>query len=126
MNLLLILLIGIGVSAGVYLLLARDLFRLLVGLAILGSLANLILFMGGRPGSLLAPVIEVGAQVLPAGFANPLAQALVLTAIVISFALLAFSLVLGARVAQRSQDPDALRESEPVPHEALKPPIEEA
>ena len=125
MTLLLIFAIGIAVSAGIYLLLSRDLFRLLVGLAILGSLANLVLFMGARPGTLLAPVIEAGAVTLPDGFANPLPQALVLTAIVISFALLAFSLVLGARVAQRSQDPDSLRETEPVPDEAVKPPIEE-
>lgn len=125
MSQLLILAIGIGVSAGIYLLLARDLFRLLVGLAILGSLANLILFMGGRPGTLLAPVIDKGSVALPDGVANPLSQALVLTAIVISFALLAFSLVLGARVARRSQDPDGLRETEPAPHEAVKPPIDE-
>ena len=126
MTLLLIITIGIGVAAGVYLMLSRDLFRLVVGLAILGSLANLILFMSGRPGSLLAPVIERGADTLPAGFADPLPQALTLTAIVIGFALLAFALVLAARAARNGPDPDQLRASEPPPHEAVKPPIEEA
>ncbi len=125
MNLLLILTLGIGVAAGVYLMLSRDLFRLVVGLAILGSLANMILFMGGRPGSLIAPVIEKGAEGLPAGFADPLPQALTLTAIVIGFALLAFALVLAARAARNGADPDRLRASEPKPHEAVKPPIED-
>lgn len=124
MSLVLILMIGIGVSAGVYLLLARDLLRLLVGLLMLSSLANLILFLGGRPGSLQAPVIPAGAQELAAGFADPLPQALVLTAIVISFALLAFALVLGARLARSEPDPDRLRATEPVPQTPDKPPIE--
>jgi multicomponent Na+:H+ antiporter subunit C len=125
MNLLLIFTIGIAVAAGVYLILARDIFRLIIGLAVLGSLANLILFMGGRPGSLIAPVIEKGAAGLPAGFADPLPQALTLTAIVIGFALLAFALVLGTKAASRGSDPDQLRASEPKHHDAVKPPIEE-
>jgi len=125
MALLLILTVGLTVSAGVYLLLARDLFRLLVALTVLGSAANLILFLSGRPRSLVPPVIEPGGAALPPGFANPLPQALVLTAIVIGFALLCFSLVLGARLARSAQDPDRLRATEPRPHEALKPPIED-
>lgn len=125
MSLVLIIAIGLGVSASIYLMLARDLFRLLVGLAMLGSLTNLVLFMGGRPGSLLAPVIERGAEALPAGFANPLPQALALTAIVIGFALLAYALVLGARVAQGDPLTDRLRATEPVPHEPVKPPIDD-
>jgi multicomponent Na+:H+ antiporter subunit C len=125
MSLLLIITIGLGVSASIYLMLARDLFRLLLGLTMLGSLTNLLLFMSGRPGSLLAPVIERGAEALPAGFTNPLPQALTLTAIVIGFALLAFALVLGARVAQGNALTDRLRASEPVPQDPVKPPIED-
>lgn len=125
MRLLLVLMIGLTVGAGVYLLLARDLFRLLVGLTVLGGAGNLILFLSGRPRSLAPPVIEPGAAALRAGFANPLPQALVLTAIVIGFALLCFSLALGARLVGTAQNPDRLRAAEPEPQEALKPPVEE-
>lgn len=106
MNLLLIIAISVSVSAGVLLLLSRDVFRIVVGLAILGSAANLIVFLSGRPGTLLPPVIEAGASVLADNAANPLPQALVLTAIVIGFALLAFAMVLAARVSQEQSNAD--------------------
>ncbi|MEJ5210197.1 MAG: NADH-quinone oxidoreductase subunit K [Burkholderiales bacterium] len=128
MSTLLALVISLAVAAGVLLLLSRDLFRLIVGLAVLGSAVNLIVFMAARPGSLIPPVIESGAQQLAAGAANPLPQALVLTAIVIGFALLCFALVLGAWLARATadDDPDALRETEPVATDPVKPPQEEA
>jgi len=106
MNLLLIIAISVSVSAGVLLLLSRDVFRVVVGLAILGSAANLIVFLSGRPGTLLPPVIEAGASALADNAANPLPQALVLTAIVIGFALLAFAMVLAARVSQEQSNAD--------------------
>jgi multicomponent Na+:H+ antiporter subunit C len=126
MILLLILTIGLTVAAGVYLLLAPDLFRLIVGLTVLGGAGNLILFTSGRPWSLVPPVIESGAAALPGGFANPLPQALVLTAIVIGFGLLCFALVLGARLARTTRVPDRLRATEPEPHDPVKPPIEDS
>jgi multicomponent Na+:H+ antiporter subunit C len=98
MILLLSIAISICVAAGVWLLLSRDLFRVVIGLSVLGSAVNLIVFIGGRPGTLLPPVIEKGSDVLAQSAANPLPQALVLTAIVIGFALLCFSLVLAARL----------------------------
>ncbi len=106
--------ISLIVAVGVLLMLSRDIFRLIVGLAVSGSAVNLIVFMAARPGSLIPPVIEDGASQLPAAAANPLPQALVLTAIVISFALLCFALVLGATLARRSdQDVDRLQAAEP-------------
>jgi multicomponent Na+:H+ antiporter subunit C len=125
MSLLLMLAISLTVAAGVLLLLSRDVFRLIVGLAVLGSAVNLIVFMAARPGSLVPPVIEVGAQQLPAAAANPLPQALVLTAIVIGFALLCFGLVLGAWLAdKKGQDnPDELRAAEPAPTDPIKPAV---
>ena len=120
---LLLLVISLVVSAGVLLLLARDLFRQIIGLAMLGSAANLIVFTAARPGTLIPPVIEAGAQQLAATAANPLPQALVLTAIVIGFALLCFALALGARLVrdQAGSDPDALRAAEPAPTDPVKP-----
>lgn len=116
MSLILILAISVSVSAGVLLLLSRDVFRIIVGLAILGSAANLVVFLSGRPGTLLPPVIEAGATALAENAANPLPQALVLTAIVIGFALLAFALVLAARVSQEQSNADvaSYQSSEPV------------
>lgn len=121
MNLILMLAISLTVTAGVLLLLSRDLFRVIIGLAVLGGAVNLIVFLAGRPGSLAPPVIAAGAESLAAGSANPLPQALVLTAIVIGFALLCFALVLGARL--RGDDVDALTASEPVASDPEKPPV---
>jgi multicomponent Na+:H+ antiporter subunit C len=116
MNVILILAISFSVSAGVWLLLSRDLYRIIVGLAILGSAANLVLFMSGNPGTLIPPVIPEGQQLLAQNAANPLPQALVLTAIVIGFALLCYALVLGARLSREHAHGNAakLRASEPV------------
>lgn len=116
--------ISLTVAAGVLLALSRDLFRLIVGLAVLGSATNLIVFMAARPGSLIPPLIDAGAQQLSPAAANPLPQALVLTAIVIGFALLCFSLVLGAGLAGSSGgDADQLHDAEPAATDPLKPAV---
>jgi len=125
MMLMLILSLSVLVAASVLLILSRDTLRLVVGLAMLGSAANLMVFLAGRPGSTVPPIIAVGAEILPAAAANPLPQALVLTAIVIGFALLCFALVLIANLARQDarQDSDALRASEPDATDPLKPPL---
>ena len=94
MEILLAITIGILTAAAAYLLLARDLPRALLGFVLLGTAANLTIFAGGRIGTMTPPLVEYGAAALPAGAANPLPQALVLTAIVIGFGLAAFTLVL--------------------------------
>jgi multicomponent Na+:H+ antiporter subunit C len=128
MMLMLILSLSVIVAASVLLILSRDTLRLVVGLAMLGGAANLMVFLAGRPGSALPPIISAGAETLPSSAANPLPQALVLTAIVIGFALLCFALVLIANLARQDarQDSDALRASEPDmanPTDPLKPPL---
>jgi multisubunit Na+/H+ antiporter MnhC subunit len=89
--------IGLLVAAAAYLLLARDLPRALLGFVLLGTGANLSIFAAGRIGGMAPPLVEPGAQALAAGAANPLPQALILTAIVIGFGLAAFALVLVMR-----------------------------
>lgn len=128
MSLLLAVIISLLVTAGVMLLLSRDLFRMVIGLAVLGSAVNLVVFFAGQPGSLVPPVIEPGMSSLAPGASNPLTQALVLTAIVIGFALLAFSLVLGARLSGQAghDDPDLLRHAEPVDPDPVKPSVLES
>lgn len=120
MNLILILAISVSVSAGIYLLLSRELFRIVMGLAILGAAANLVVFLGSWPGTLVPAVIEQGSVMLPHDAASPLPQALVLTAIVIGFALLCFLLILAAVVSsqQHSSDVANYRENEPTTADA--------
>lgn len=125
MSVFLALTIAFTVSAGVYLALSRDLFRCIVGLAVLGSAVNLVVFAAGRFGPLQPAIIPTGAANLAEDAANPLPQALVLTAIVISFALLCFSLALGARIRQQSgiDDTNQLNAAEPPATDPVKPPM---
>ena len=91
MSLSLLVLVGVLFAVGTYLLMERSLTRIALGVGVLGNGVNVLLvIVGSRPGR--APIIgEVGE------LADPLPQALVLTAIVIGFALLAFLLALAWR-----------------------------
>ena len=115
MNIILILIISSLVSAGVYLILSKDLLRIILGLAILATAANLVMFYAGYPGSSTAAIIEPGLTALSSDAPNPLPQALVLTAIVIGFALLCFALLLMVAIVRqsRNRDSQALMLSEP-------------
>ena len=84
---------GVLVTAGVYLLLRARTFPVVLGLALLGYAVNFYIFAMGRLRVGLAPIISAGAS----AYADPLPQALVLTAIVIGFAMTAFVLVLSLR-----------------------------
>jgi multicomponent K+:H+ antiporter subunit C len=85
--------IGILVTCGVYLALRARTFSLVLGYALLSYAVNLFLFVMGRLTTGQAPVISDAA----AGYADPLPQALVLTAIVIGFGMTAFLVVLALR-----------------------------
>jgi multicomponent Na+:H+ antiporter subunit C len=115
--------VWLSVTAGIYLALSRDVVRCVLGLAVLGSAANLVLFAAGRVGSAQPAVVPLGEEALAVA-ANPLPQALVLTAIVIGFALVCFSLVLVLRLIgqARTDDATALRLAEPVTDDPVKPP----
>lgn len=107
--------VGVLVACAVYLVLARDLVRVMLGLLILANGVNLLIFTAGRVTRDAPPLIPAGAEAPPGVMANPLPQALILTAIVISFSLTAFALVLTYRayVAMRTIDVDAMRLAEP-------------
>ena len=117
----------VTVTAGMYLAQSRDVFRCVIGLALLGAAANLVLLQAGRLGSAQPPIVPVGDTILTDA-ANPLPQALVLTAIVIGFALVCFALVLVLRVIRdvRTDDALALRQSEPLADDPVKPPASAA
>lgn len=96
-NLTLILLAGLLAATGIYLLLERSLTRVLLGLMLLTNGANVLLLATGG-GAGLAPLIRKGAD--PGTYNDPLPQALILTSIVISFAVTAFLLALIYRTWQ--------------------------
>lgn len=125
MSLAVLLALCACVAAGIYLALSRDLLRIVLGLAILGSGVNLLVLVAGRLGGPLPPIIVSGMSDLAGAAANPLPQALVLTAIVIGFALLCFGLVLAARLARlaASEDAGRLTAGEPPGGEGDKPPV---
>lgn len=88
------LVIGVLYAVGTYLLLQRTLTRIVIGLAIMGHGANLLLLAaGGSPGE--PPLIVDGVPT--EAYADPLPQALALTAIVITFGVMAFLLALAYR-----------------------------
>ena len=94
MQLLLALLAGVLFAAGVYLVLRRNLLRMVFGLVLLSNAVNLLVLSMGRVIRVGPPLIPYGAEAPVAAYANPLPQALVLTAIVIGFGLVSFALVL--------------------------------
>ncbi|TRO95262.1 cation:proton antiporter [Glycocaulis profundi] len=81
-------------AAGVYMMLDRNVFRIMLGLALVATGVNLIIFLAGRLGPVDPAIISTGTYALMEGAANPLPQALVLTAIVIGFSLTALACVL--------------------------------
>ena len=79
-------------AAGFYLLLQRSLVRVVFGFMLLGHAANLLLLLAGGPAA-APPLLPAG----PGGTADPLPQAMALTAIVITFGVTAFLLALAYR-----------------------------
>lgn len=81
-------------STGLYSMLKKHLYQILVGVMLLGHGANLMVFLTGGLSNGKAAFIEKGASALAKGSADPIPQALVLTSIVIGFGLTSFLLVL--------------------------------
>lgn len=98
MELLLALSSGVLYAAGIYLMLRRRLAQLIIGLGLLSNGTNLLIFTAGGLTRARPPIVPDGAAALQLPYADPVPQALVLTAIVIGFGLTAFSLVLAHRV----------------------------
>jgi multicomponent Na+:H+ antiporter subunit C len=138
MTFLLAVAIGVLYAAAVYMLLRRSIAKLLIGIALLGHATNLLVFVAGGSTRLALPPVLPEEQVAPesepprtkavlappfvlprtpidkAAYADPLPQAMVLTAIVISFGFLAFVVTLLSRNAGHltSDDVDEMRGTE--------------
>ena len=106
MELLLALTIGTLYGASLYLLVQREVVRVVLGIALLSQAVNLLIFTAGGLREAGAPFIAEGQEVLAATSADPLPQALILTAIVISFGVLAFTLAMVHRADQATGTDD--------------------
>ncbi|AKQ66141.1 Na(+) H(+) antiporter subunit C [Myxococcus hansupus] len=111
MEMFLSITVGVLFAAGLYCLMLHSVVRLALGLVLLGSATNLLLFTVNGLQRGFAPLVPEGEQALSAPFADPVPQAFILTAIVINFGLLALLLVLVHRAAQETgtDDTRALR-----------------
>ena len=97
MQVALCLLVALLYASGFYLLLRRTMVKLALGLLLLSHASNLLIFVAAGLRRDLPPLLPESGE--PAGpYADPVPQALVLTAIVISFGVLAFFLALVWRV----------------------------
>ncbi len=94
MELVVALAIGVLTGSGVWLLLRSRTFQVIMGLSLLSYAVNLFIFSTGGLRSGAAPILERGAAGDLATHADPVPQALVLTAIVIGFAATALFLVV--------------------------------
>ncbi|MFS8054497.1 MULTISPECIES: Na+/H+ antiporter subunit C [Rhizobium] len=108
-------LVSLFFAAAIYLMMSKFSIRIMLGIAILGNAVNLLLFTAGRVTPEVPPIIPAGADTLSTSAANPLPQALILTAIVISFSFFAFLLVLTYRAYQdlKTDNTGEMRLAEP-------------
>lgn len=94
MSLLLALAVGVLYGAAFYMLLKRSVVKLIIGLILLSHAANLLIFTSGGLSKGSSPIIPEGSTHPPLPTVDPVPQALILTAIVISFGVLSFVLIL--------------------------------
>lgn len=94
MEVLFALMIGTLYGCALYLLLRRSIVKLAVGLILIGNGANLLIFSAGGLVRGRPPLVPEGTSAVAAPYADPLPQALILTAIVISFGVLVFAVAL--------------------------------
>lgn len=94
MELILAIAIGVVFAAGTWLVLRPRSFQVIMGLMLLSYAVNLLIFVSGRLWLGQPPIIQDASTIDPALYADPVPQALVLTAIVIGFATTALYLVV--------------------------------
>jgi multicomponent Na+:H+ antiporter subunit C len=101
-------------AAGLYLMLRRSVVRLVLGLSLISHAANLLIFSAAGLTRARPPIIPEGALQPSPPFADPVPQALILTSIVLGFAILAFAMVLIKRAYQTvgTDDLDAMRSTD--------------
>jgi len=115
MALMMSIFVGVLAGTGIWLLLRARTFDVILGLTLLSYGVNVFIFLMGRLRTGAPPIVREGVAPTLAGYADPLPQALVLTAIVISFAMTALMLAIAlqARASTGSDHVDGDRGSPP-------------
>ncbi|MXU63875.1 NADH-quinone oxidoreductase subunit K [Oceanomicrobium pacificus] len=115
MDFLFVLIVGLLVTSGAYLMMSGHLVRFLYGLALFSNAANLAIFVSGGLSYGAPALIAEGEKAPLEPVANALPQALVLTAIVIGFGLTVFALALAKRAfaSEGTALMDDMRSAEP-------------
>ena len=105
---------GFLYAGGLYMMMRRSIVKLIIGLGLLSHAANLLIFLMGRLIKGRPALIPESAAMVTDAVADPVPQALILTAIVIGFAVQAFAVILIRRVHQvvRTDDLDELQSTE--------------
>jgi multicomponent Na+:H+ antiporter subunit C len=106
MELALAITVGALYAAGAYLLLRRHLVKIILGVVFIGHASNLLIFTAAGLVKGVPAFVPEGASALSPTAADPLPQALVLTAIVIGFGVIAFTLVMAQRAYRVSGTDD--------------------
>ncbi|MGM0452156.1 MAG: Na+/H+ antiporter subunit C [Thermodesulfobacteriota bacterium] len=116
METVLVFVCGIMVAASIYLMLSGNLIRFIFGLVLATNAVNVLIFIAGRLSATRPPLIAETAALPTKPLANALPQALILTAIVIGFALLSFVFILFYRTYQSlgTVETESMRFSEPA------------
>lgn len=116
MNVMMAVLVGILYSIGFYMILRRSFVKMIIGIIFLSHAANLLIFTIGRLTKGNPAIIEEGAKTMTGNYAEPIPQALVLTAIVIGFGVQAFALVLFNRAynAVKTDDLNMLNSTDKI------------
>ena len=108
------LLVGLLMAVGIYLILQRSLVRVVLGVTLTSNAVNLVLFAAGKFRTAPAPLLGEADKVLAPPYADPLPQALILTAIVIGFGMISFFVALAAKAYQKvgTDNVDEMRSTE--------------
>ena len=109
-NLFLLIGAGVLIACGVYLMLDTSMTRMIMGVTLIGNGANLLLLQSGGPAG-SPPIIGRGSEAA-SDAADPLAQAMILTAIVISMSMVGFMLALAYRQYRYRTDDVVERDEE--------------
>lgn len=106
--------IGILYATAIYMMLRRSIVKLVIGLMLLSNAANLLIFTTAGMTRGAPPLIPEGMSAPVGMVADPLPQAVVLTAIVIAFSVLAFAVVLIRRAYEvvKADDLDKMKETD--------------
>ena len=113
MGILLAILVGVLYTAGIYMLLRRSILKFIIGIIFMSNATNLLVFLAsgiiaGKPAFISANTVNAE------DIANPLPQAFVLTAIVIGFGIVVFTLALKFKFFQatKTDDLDQLKQTD--------------